>query len=112
MNEEAKKFKRKSKSNIFHVKLCLVDFSIKRLDNKVRKIKYVKNTPLSTNRYVIAGDIVDIKQHPRYEDSLQVVVNCGLFVQTRIYKRERLKHGDFIKAEGRLDAYITDGEVH
>lgn len=61
---------------------------------------------LKSYEYQINGEIVEIDTHPDYNDSLRVILDCGIYFETRLGKNIGLKVGDYMRAEGRLDAHI------
>lgn len=81
-----------------------------KLEDKVKQIRWLANAeylvPTNSNYYEISGEIVELREHPSMPDSHFAVLDCGLYVSTRLVKNAGLKIGDYIRMEGRLDANI------
>ncbi|MBI2175771.1 hypothetical protein HYU40_00260 [Candidatus Woesearchaeota archaeon] len=60
--------------------------------------------------YQIEAEIVEIAPRPDYNDLL-IILDCGIYMEATAGKDLRLKVGDYISAEGRLDAHIV-GKVN
>lgn len=76
-------------------------------DKKEKEIKYIKKTPVAVNAYILTGEILDIFKS-KYEDSCNATIDCGIYIKLRILKDQNFKIGDYIQAEGRLDAFKVD----
>lgn len=76
-------------------------------DKKEKEIKYIKKTPVAVNAYILTGEILDIFES-KYEDSYNAIIDCDIYVKLRILKDQNFKIGDYIQAEGRLDAFKVD----
>lgn len=70
-----------------------------------KEVKYLGNC-----EYRVQGEILELGPHPSYEDSVYVIIDCGIYMQTRVARNISLKVGDYVSAEGCLDAHIM-GEV-
>lgn len=93
------------------VKFHLLDFNQKILETQQKEIVAIKGRKNGTvNTYTVKGDIVAISEHPRYMDSIQIVIDCGIPIYTRAYKNQNFQIGDYIEIEGRLDIYTTENE--
>lgn len=79
----------------------------KRPDKKEKEIEYIKKTPVAVNTYILTGEILDIFES-KYEDSYNTIIDCDIYVKLRILKDQNFKIGDYIQAEGRLDAFKVD----
>jgi len=79
----------------------------KRPNKKEKEIKYIKKTPVAVNTYILTGEILDIFES-KYEDSYNAIIDCDIYVKLRILKDQNFKIGDYIQAEGRLDAFKVD----
>ncbi len=80
------------------VKLRLLDYNIEKIELKEKKIVYIKHTPTAVNMHDIYGQVID-----KIKD--EIVVDCGFFV---FINDNKLKKGDWIKANGRLDVYLVN----
>ena len=91
------------------VELHLLNWSWKnkRQDKKEKEIKYIKKTPVAVNAYILTGEILDIFES-KYEDSHNAIIDCDIYIRLRILKDQNFKIGDYIQAEGRLDAFKVD----
>ena len=76
-------------------------------DKKEKEIEYIKKTPVAVNAYILTGEILDIFES-KYEDSYNAIIDCDIYVKLRILKDQNFKIGDYIQAEGRLDAFKVD----
>lgn len=99
---------------------CAVIFSL--MTTELKKIEVIKEEIKNGNRYkthcILSGEIVgfspivgsyyDVTKGTYYTeenaDFKAGIVDCGIFVAVEILKDSDLKVGDYIKAEGRLDA--------
>ena len=107
--EEIAKFK---KGETAFVLLVLVNWAWmnKKSENNETEIKYIKRTPTAVNSYVLRGKILEIFDDSKYDDSYNAVIDCGIFVKLRLLKDQNFKIGDYLCAEGRLDASIVRGD--
>jgi hypothetical protein len=98
--DDALKF---NKDETVSIELILTNWAWKnkKIEENEQKIELSKGTS------VLEGKIVDIGKS-KYEDSLTAVVDCGVYIKTRLLKNQNLKISDYIRAEGRLDAHIVD----
>lgn len=92
-----------------YVQLRFVNYSFEKSDASVefkdiREEKYGKNC--GVNYYRANGKIV--KMLPFDRNTKLAVVDCGFFILTELPEGSGLKEGDYIRLEGRLDAYITE----
>ncbi len=62
---------------------------------------------MAVNAYILTGEILDIFES-KYEDSYNAIIDCDIYVKLRILKDQNFKIGDYIQAEGRLDAFKVD----
>jgi len=100
---------------IVQVKMLFHNFPYKD-DTRTKERKYIEDIRMEkhrtggVNHYRIAGQIIEIGKHPKYEDSYKIIIDCGLILTTRIGKNVPVKVGDYIRAEGRLDAHLVEGD--
>ncbi len=109
--ESLNNFVKISPGNIIKVELVFLNFPYKydtRIKSEIKSIvdiraeKYGK--PTGVNYYRATGQIIEISNHPKYEDSYKIVIDCGLIFTTEIGKNVPVRVGDYLKVEGRLDA--------
>ncbi len=90
------------------VRLVLLNWRYNATRPKLVREKSMRH--LKGYEYNLAGEVIKVATHPNYDDSLLVILDCGIYVETRVGKNLELKVGDYIKAEGRLDAHIMGEE--
>lgn len=77
-----------------------------KLEGKAKNISWVEYSEFMSNYYLVKGEVIELRQHPAMEDSNLAIIDCGLYVFTRVIKTAPLKVGDYIEKEGRLDVRI------
>ena len=106
LDEEWAGFKRDADNSTQEYRL---EFSLLPLVLKITKSKYEKKEIVSASHlegiYFVNGKIVD-KKFKTDRESDRIYVDCG-FVVSMWAKKNRFKIGDWIKAEGRLDAHLV-----
>lgn len=82
-------------------KLFLFDWSTEKTD-VVEKKFFFKDVKKSPNHCILNGVIVE-----KFDEDGKnfVLVDCGFFVAVQM--KDKLKIGDMVKAEGRLDAHLV-----
>ncbi len=102
--QDISKFKELEMRKQIIVGIKLVCFTLEKVEKLTKKIESIRLSRLSNtavNKYFIFGEVVDIKNG-------EAIVNCGFYVLVEYDKNKNsLKIGDWVKAEGRLDAYLT-----
>lgn len=108
-HDEIRKWQILKPHNTVSVRLVLLNWNY----NKTRPIIFKRKVAKQKRsyEYKIQGEVLEISPYPDYDDSLLVIIDCGVYIETRIGKNLDLKVGDYISAEGRLDAYIL-GKVN
>ncbi|MBI2142204.1 hypothetical protein HYU15_01790 [Candidatus Woesearchaeota archaeon] len=102
---ELEKWEKIAKGESVSLRLVLINWrydSAQSVSSREKVISY-----LGSRTYSMQGEILKLENHPRYEDSLAVMLDCGVYIETRIVKNHGLKVGDYISVEGRLDAHIV-----
>ncbi len=108
-HEELEKWGKITKEDSILLRLILLNWQYTSTRSAPLRRKEV--TYLGKCEYRIKGEILELETHPHYEDSLAVMLDCGVYIQTRVGKNLDLKVGDYMSAEGRLDAHIV-GKVN
>lgn len=108
-HEELEKWSKVGEGDSILLKLILLNWrytSARPVLSKRKEVKYIGNC-----EYRLRGEILEMGPHPSYVDSLSIIMDCGVYVETRVGKNLGLKVGDYLNAEGRLDAHIV-GKVN
>jgi len=101
--DETKKFK---KGETILVRLVLTNWAWKneKLEREEQSIRLIPKKGI-----VVKGKIVDTLES-KYEDSYDAIIDCGIYVKARVLKSQNFRLGDYIQAEGRLDAFKVEQE--
>lgn len=85
------------------VEFYLLEFKFGKQEKLSKQIKVVRD-----NRYSIQGEITSISAVTKapVPNYYNMVLNCGLYVRTNMATDEKIKTGDYLSLEGRLDAHI------
>lgn len=108
--DEIKIFQGLKKNQIINVEFSLLNLSATKLAEHVKKIQQAKKIGVRVNRTMVFGEIIEISDHPnpKFWNYRRVVLDCGVFIKTRIPRDQNFKKGDFIRVEGRLDAHFVN----
>ena len=87
------------------IKECLATFRLLTFDinksyKKIRKIVKLK-IPQSVARHIVYGQIIDIGKRNR---NPKAIIDCGIKIEIEL-NNKRVKIGDYVCAEGRLDIF-------
>lgn len=69
------------------------------------------NPAYTSEYYTMRGEIIHMMPHPEMLDSNTAIMDCGIYVYTRVIKTASLKVGDYLQMTGRLDAHVV-GKVN
>ncbi|MCX5844013.1 MAG: hypothetical protein NT022_09730 [Deltaproteobacteria bacterium] len=81
------------------------------LTNWARKNIHIEGKEKTLNldgSTTITGEVIKILDDSKYADSFNAIIDCGIYIKVRFFKSQNFKIGDYIKATGRLDAYLAD----
>ena len=101
-HEDFGKFKEGTKAK---AELKQITFDTFSNPKKEKKIIFTQKYP-KANQCKIFGQIIEIKQHPSYATAYLGVIYCGFYVSVEVYKDKNPEKGDYIMADGRLDAHF------
>ncbi len=93
------------KGNSVLVQLILLNWQYNTTKPRLSREKSIRH--LKGYEYQLTGEVLELSAHPSYKDSFVVMLDCGVYVKTRAGKNAGLKVGDYMSAEGRLDAHIV-----
>ena len=87
-----------------------------KLQSKEKRLVWVERPHLlhpayTSEQYLVKGKGVESRPHPRMHYSNLAILDCGLYVFTRVAKTVPLRIGDYLQMDGRLDAHIV-GKVN
>lgn len=91
----------------FKISLNFLNLGCEKSDSTEKKLLNVVNQKKPCDYYLV-GKIIDKSPNPEYADSEIIYVDCGLRVKTTLKKPNDFKIGDYIKIDGRLDAYFDE----
>lgn len=104
---ELGKFK---KNKAAFVELELLTLDTYPNEKKEKKIMLVPGWGFpKVNQYKLFGEILKLRPHERHETEYSAVIDCGLYIPIQIRKQKKPKVGEYIIAEGRLDAFFIRG---
>lgn len=83
------------------VKFSIIDFDSRKVTERKKSFTQIEK---GTNVTTMVGEIVELKQHQEIKECDSVLIDCGIIVRAKLYKRDSMKVGDFVRVEGRLDA--------
>ena len=80
-------------------------------DERIKTIIPIDPNIIACDHYTIVGEIIDKEPFPREPDRSEYLqVDCGFIVNGLDADKGEYDIGDYIRAEGRLDAYLVEEE--
>ncbi|MEA2000132.1 MAG: hypothetical protein U9N61_12525 [Euryarchaeota archaeon] len=78
-------------------------------DERIKAIIPVDPNIIACDHYTVVGEIINKEPSPKLPDKYErFQVDCGFIVNELSAKKGEYDIGDFIRSEGRLDAYLVE----
>ena len=85
------------------IKLKFVQFEYKKNQRRNKSIKLIKQSENAVNSYQINGEVLKLTK----DRVLSILLDADLDIETNVQLNEKIKVGDYLYLEGRLDAEIV-----
>lgn len=100
LTEDVDYFKKLKVPKKLAVELSFCHWKLNKTDKKSIQVISIRKSPTTVNAYRLAGKVIEVTGE-------LLIIDCGFRVILRDYEKRALKVGDWMVAEGRIDAGIA-----
>jgi len=91
----------------FEISLRFMDLKTEKIELEEKKLIPIQDQKKPCD-YNLFGQVIEKKPHPKLDFAEVAYIDCGVIVETSFQKPNKFEVGDFVKINGRLDAFFLE----